>query len=67
VQVPNFIGDIETARANASSLGVGLNEVPLDETVDFTLPLYVVGQIPAQGTSVPIGSTVSVQVTNSPS
>jgi membrane peptidoglycan carboxypeptidase len=67
VKVPNFIGDIEIARANASSLGLGLNEVPVDETVDLTLPLYVVGQVPAQGISVPIGSTVSVQVTNSPS
>jgi len=64
--VPSLIGDIDTARASAAGLGLTLNEVPKDETVDLTLPLYVVAQVPAQGTSVGVGSTISVQVSNSP-
>jgi len=67
VRVPNLFGDIDTARATAANLGVGLNEVPIDDSVDLTLPLYVVGQSPSEGSSVPVGSTISVQVSNSPS
>jgi membrane peptidoglycan carboxypeptidase len=67
VSVPSLIGDIDSARAVAAGLGLTLNEVPLDETVDLTLPLYVVAQVPAQGTMAIVGSTISVQVSNSPS
>jgi membrane peptidoglycan carboxypeptidase len=66
VRVPNLFGDIDTARATAANLGVGLNEVQLDESVDLTLPLYVVGQSPSEGSTVPVGSTITVQVSNSP-
>jgi len=64
--VPNLIGDIETARTNAANAGLTLSEVPLDETVDLTLPLYVVSQSAASGSQVAIGSSVLVQVSNSP-
>jgi len=66
VSVPGLSGDIDSARATAAGLGLTLNEVPLDETVDLTLPLYVVAQVPAPGIVVAVGSTVSVQVSNSP-
>ena len=66
VSVPNLIGDIETARTNAATVGVTLSEVPIDETVDLTLPLYVVTQSSAVGAKVAVGSSVIVQVSNSP-
>ena len=66
VSVPGLMGSIDSARATAAALGLTLNEIPLDETVDLTLPLYVVAQVPAPGIVVAVGSTVSVQVSNSP-
>ena len=66
MKVPSLSGDIDAARATAAGLGLTLNEIPLDETVDVTLPLYVVAQVPAQGNMVVVGSTISVQVSNSP-
>ena len=66
VKIPSFIGDIDSARATAASLGLSLNEIPIDDSVDLTLPLYVVDQMPVIGKKVEIGSTISVQVSNSP-
>lgn len=67
VQVPSLLGDVDTARTTATSLGLTLNEIPADATVDLTLPLYVIAQVPTQGSMVAVGSTISVQVSNSPS
>ena len=67
VNVPNLVGDIDAARATVAGLGLSLNEIPQDDTVDLTLPLYVVAQVPATGTPVAVGSSISVKVSNSPS
>ena len=66
LKMPNLSGDINSARAVAARLGLTLSEVPKDDSVDMTLPLYVVAQVPSEGTLVAIGSTISVQVSNSP-